>query len=196
MEAREGIDVIACTDVAEWEAWLADHHQQPGGVWLRLAKKGSGIRSPTHTEALEAALCYGWIDSQRRAYDQTHFLQKYSPRRPQGSWSRVNVDRVEALIAAGRMRAPGLAEVLAAKADGRWDAAYESQRKASIPAHSAAALEQNARARSAFDWLDRTSRYAVILSLLKAPTPSTRAVRLHKAIAKLEAGSSERPAAT
>jgi uncharacterized protein YdeI (YjbR/CyaY-like superfamily) len=188
MEAVEGSDVIACADAAQWEAWLADHHQRPGGVWLKLAKKSSGIGSLTHKEALEIALCYGWIDSQRRAYDETYFLQRYSPRRPRSSWSRVNVDRVEALIAAGRMRTAGLAEVLAAKADGRWDAAYESQRNASIPADLAAALEQNERARSAFDRLDRTSRYAVILSLLKARTPGNRAVRLDKAIATLEAG--------
>lgn len=187
MDARNVTDELVCTNVAEWEAWLADHHERLDGVWLKLAKKSSAHRSITHVEALEVALCYGWIDSQRKSYDEIYFLQKYSPRRPRSSWSKVNVERVEALSAAGRMRAPGLAEVAAAKADGRWDAAYVSQRNASIPPDLATALEQNEQARHTFELLNRTSQYAVILSLLKATTPDNRVARLQKAIAKLEA---------
>src|SRR5215510_12051142 len=103
-----------CTDAAQWEAWLAAHHEQQCGVWLKIAKKGSGTVSITLLEALDIALCYGWIDSQRKAYDTAYYLQRYSPRRAKSPWSKLNVERVETLMAVGRVRAPGLAEVLAA----------------------------------------------------------------------------------
>ena len=134
------MDVIRCVDAAEWESWLEVHHAKADGVWLKIAKKGSGRSSVTAAEADEVALCYGWIDSQRKSHDETYFLQKFTPRRRGSSWSRVNVDRADALIAAGRMRAAGFAEIEAAKADGRWDAAYESQRTATVPDDLAAAL--------------------------------------------------------
>ena len=110
------------SDAAEWEAWLAEHHDQRSDVWLKIAKKGSGHTSVTLTEALDVALCYGWIDSNRRPCDAEYYLQRYSPRRAKSPWSRINVGKVAALVAAGRMREPGLAAVRAAKADGRWDA--------------------------------------------------------------------------
>jgi uncharacterized protein YdeI (YjbR/CyaY-like superfamily) len=113
-------EVLAFADAAGWEAWLADHHTVQAGVWLRIAKKGSGLASVTVAEALDVALCYGWIDGQRKALDEHHYLQKYTPRRPRSTWSKVNVGKAEALIAAGRMRAPGMAAIEAAKADGRW----------------------------------------------------------------------------
>ncbi|WP_207929353.1 hypothetical protein, partial [Actinomadura sp. 6K520] len=111
-------------DAAQWEAWLAANHQSDGGAWLKIAKKGSAATSVTIGEALDVALCYGWIDSQRKSYDEHFYLQRYSRRRKGSPWSRVNVERVEALTEAGRMRPPGLAQVAAARADGRWDAAY------------------------------------------------------------------------
>ena len=188
MEVFHDAEVIVCADAAQWESWLAAHHEQPGGVWLKIAKQGSGKGSITIREALDIALCYGWIDSQRTAYDAAYYLQRYSRRRPKSPWSKRNSDRAEALMAAGRLRAPGLAEIRAAKADGRWAAAYESQRTASVPPDLAVALEQNERAKSVFDRLDKTSQYAVILPLLKATTPGNRSVHLQKAIAKLEAG--------
>jgi uncharacterized protein YdeI (YjbR/CyaY-like superfamily) len=188
LEVFNDAEVIVCADAAQWESWLAAHHEQPGGVWLKIAKQGSGKGSITIREALDIALCYGWIDSQRTAYDAAYYLQRYSRRRPKSPWSKRNSDRAEALMAAGRLRAPGLAEIRAAKADGRWAAAYESQRTASVPPDLAVALEQNERAKSVFDRLDKTSQYAVILPLLKATTPGNRAVHLQKAIAKLEAG--------
>jgi uncharacterized protein YdeI (YjbR/CyaY-like superfamily) len=117
-------DVIAFRDAAEFDAWLADHADRRQGVWLKIAKKGSGVASLTDDEAVDVGLCYGWISGQRKAYDEVYYLQKYVPRRPRSRWSQVNVRKVEALIAAGRMRPSGLAEVEAAKADGRWDAAY------------------------------------------------------------------------
>jgi uncharacterized protein YdeI (YjbR/CyaY-like superfamily) len=120
MEALDGADVIAFADAAQWESWLADHHERKADVWVKIAKKNSGKTSVTLAEALDVALCYGWIDSQRKTDDEDHYLQRYSPRRPDSSWSELNAEKVEALIAAGRMREPGLAAILAAKADGRW----------------------------------------------------------------------------
>lgn len=180
-------EVLAFEDAAQWESWLAEHHDRVNAVWLKIAKKGSRQRSPTIREALDGALCYGWIDSQRRSYDESYYLQRYSRRRPSSSWSKVNVERVEAMMAAGRMRPPGLAEVSAAKADGRWEAAYESQRTVTVPPDLADALAQDPRARQAFDALGKTERYLLILQLLKARTPAGRAARLQKVLMTLSA---------
>jgi uncharacterized protein YdeI (YjbR/CyaY-like superfamily) len=180
--------MFAFENAAQWESWLAEHHEEPAGAWLVIGRKGSGRASIALPEALDVALCYGWIDSQRRAHDATSFLQRYSRRRPGGSWSRINVEKVEALTAAGRMRAPGLAEVEAARADGRWDAAYASQRTATVPPDLVAALDRDATARAAFAALGRTDRYAVILRLLKARTPDGRAAMLRRTVAALAAG--------
>lgn len=128
MEALDGEVIVAFADAARWESWLADHHERKTGVWVKIAKKGSGEASVTPAEALDVALCYGWIDSRRKAHDVDHYLQRYSPRRPNSPWSQLNVEKAEALTAAGRMREPGLAAILSAKADGRWEAAYRSQR--------------------------------------------------------------------
>jgi uncharacterized protein YdeI (YjbR/CyaY-like superfamily) len=125
MEALSTTEVLACTDVTQWESWLADHHDRSSGIWLLIARKGSDKKSVTISDALDVALCYGWIDSHRKSHDVDYYLQRYSPRRPRSPWSRLNVQRVEALIDAGRMRAPGLAQVAAAQADGRWLAAYD-----------------------------------------------------------------------
>lgn len=185
METLNDADIIALADGAQWESWLADHHEQTAGVWVKIAKKDSGKTSVTIDETLDVALCYGWIDSQRKTYDKDHYLQRYSPRRPSSPWSQVNVDKVEALIAAGRMREPGFAAISAAKTDGRWDAAYQSQRNATVPQDLAAALAHNERARDRFALLDRTQQYAVFLRLMKAKTPDTRAVQLQQIIASL-----------
>ncbi|MFG1947150.1 YdeI family protein [Nonomuraea sp. NPDC048826] len=169
-------------DAAAWEAWLAEHHEDEGGAWLLIAKKGSRVEAPTIGEALDVALCYGWIDSHRKSYDQHCFLQRYSRRRKGSPWSRVNVERVEALTAAGRMRPPGLAEVAAARADGRWDAAYAAQREVTVPDDLAEALAAEPEAAARFESLGKTARYQVILPLLKARTPAGRAARLRKAV--------------
>jgi uncharacterized protein YdeI (YjbR/CyaY-like superfamily) len=188
LEALNGLEIISFEDATGWEAWLADHHDRRAGVWLKIARKKAGKASVTHADALEVALCYGWIDSHRKGLDEAFFLQKYSPRRPKGSWSKINVERVEALIAVGRMQPPGLAEVSAAKADGRWDAAYESQRNATLPPDLVAALDQNELAKGRFESLGKTERYALILRLLKARGPADRAARLHKVVDVLAAG--------
>ncbi|MEU6998952.1 YdeI/OmpD-associated family protein [Nonomuraea sp. NPDC046570] len=188
---KAGVDVadgIVFEDAAEWEGWLADHWETHTSAWLKIAKKGAGRVSVTSSDALDVALCYGWIDGQRKSCDAAYFLQRYSRRRPKSSWSKVNVGKVEALVAAGRMRGPGLAEVEAAQADGRWDAAYDSQKNATVPADLAEALERSEPARVFFESLSRTARYAELLNLMKARTPEGRAVRLKKMVAKMEAG--------
>ncbi|MQY04765.1 YdeI/OmpD-associated family protein [Actinomadura macrotermitis] len=179
--------ILVLADAGAWEAWLAEHHGARSGVWLKIAKKGSGATTVTLPEALDVALCHGWIDSQRKRCDDTYYLQRYSPRGPRSPWSQVNVAKAEALIAAGRMRPAGFAEIEAAKADGRWAGAYEAQRNATVPPDLAEALERSERARAAFEALGKTDRYLLVLPLHKARTPESRAARLRKAIAALEA---------
>ena len=186
MTAPREASVIAFRDAAEFEAWLDAHVDLQVGVWLKIARKGSGIRSLTDDEAVDVGLCYGWISGQRKAYDEVYYLQKYVPRRPRSSWSQVNVAKVEELSAAGRMRPSGLAEVEAAKADGRWDAAYASQRNATVPPDLEAALAESDAASRTFDSLGRTDRYVLILRLLRARTPEERAAQLGRVIALLE----------
>lgn len=186
MAELDDAQALACTNAAEWESWLAAHHEQSSGVWLLIAKKSSDEVSVTISDALDVALCYGWIDSHRKSHDTNYYLQRYSPRRARSPWSKLNVERAEALIASGRMRTRGLTEVAAAQADGRWAAAYESQRNAQLPPDVAAALEQSERAKTAFAQLDKSGQYAIILPILKATTPAIRGSRLRKAISKLE----------
>jgi uncharacterized protein YdeI (YjbR/CyaY-like superfamily) len=181
------VDVLDFPDAARWESWLAEQHDVQSQAWLRIGKRHSGIALVTTSEALDVALCFGWIDGQRRAHDGLSFLQRYSRRRSRSSWSKVNVAKVEALMAAGRMRPSGLAEVEAAKADGRWEAAYESQRTAEVPPDLAAVLASDADANAAFERLSRSERYAVILPLLKARTPELRARILAQSVARLAA---------
>jgi uncharacterized protein YdeI (YjbR/CyaY-like superfamily) len=183
-----GIEVVDFADAAAWETWLAGNHERQEGIWIRIAKKASGIPSVTPAEAIDAALCWGWIDGQRKGLDATHFLQKFTPRRKRSLWSQVNIGKVEALIAAGRMQPPGLAEVERAKADGRWEAAYASPANAEVPPDLEAALAASPAARARFDALNKTNRYAVIWRLMTAKTERTRASRLAKQIAMLEAG--------
>ncbi len=181
-------EVMAFHDAAAFEAWLDTHVDLRAGVWLKLAKKGSGVPSLTADEAVDVGLCYGWISGQRRSSDEVYYLQRYVPRRARSRWSQVNVARVEELLTAGRMRPSGLTEIEAAKADGRWAAAYEPQRNASVPSDLAAALATNPRAAAAFDALNKTQRYAVTLKLVTARTATARAAQLRRAMTALEAG--------
>jgi uncharacterized protein YdeI (YjbR/CyaY-like superfamily) len=179
--------VISFRNAAEFETWLDAHFELQAGVWLKLAKKASGIPSLTDDEAVDLGLCYGWISGQRKSYDAIYYLQKYVPRRPRSRWSQVNVAKVEELIAAGRMRPSGLAEVEAAKSDGRWAAAYESQRNVTVPSDLAAALDASPRAARAFEALGETEQYAVILKIVTARTVTARASQLRRAMIALEA---------
>jgi uncharacterized protein YdeI (YjbR/CyaY-like superfamily) len=176
------VNELRFEDAAAFETWLEANADLQAGVWLKLAKKGSGVPSMTSDEAVDVGLCFGWISGQRKSLDDVFYLQKYVPRRPRSRWSQVNVDKVEALIAAGRMRPSGLAEVEAAKADGRWAAAYASQRNATVPPDLAAALSRHPEAARAFEALGKTERYAVILKLLTARSATARAAQLRNAI--------------
>jgi uncharacterized protein YdeI (YjbR/CyaY-like superfamily) len=187
-------EVIAFRDAADFEAWLADHVEWRPGVWLKIAKKGSGVPSLIDEEAVDLGLCYGWISGQRKAHDEIYYLQHYVPRRPRSRWSQVNVRRANALIAAGRMRPSGFAEVAAAKADGRWDAAYASQKEATIPPDLAAALAANPQAGNTFASLTKTDRYAVILDIVTARTAQTRSAHILKAVAALDSRGTSRQA--
>ena len=168
-----------------WERWLEANHDADG-VWIKMAKKGSGIASVTHAEALEAALCFGWIDGQRKGLDETFFLQKFTPRRPRSKWSRINRRKAEQLIAAGRMRPAGLAEVERARADGRWKAAYEPQSTARVPDDLQRELDSRPEAAKFFASLDSRNRYAILYRLQDAKRPETRARRLAEFVAILE----------
>jgi uncharacterized protein YdeI (YjbR/CyaY-like superfamily) len=182
------LPILLFATPAELEAWLEDHHEDSPGLWLKIAKKGTEPPSVTYAEALELALCFGWIDSQKRGHDERHFLQRFTPRRPRGRWSRINRERAEALLAAGAVRPAGLAEVEAAKADGRWEAAYESQGNAKVPEDLRRELDANPAAAEFFAGLDGANRYAILYRLEDAKRPETRERRLRKFVAMLERG--------
>jgi uncharacterized protein YdeI (YjbR/CyaY-like superfamily) len=184
----DDLPILLFASPGELEAWLEENHAAAEGVWLKIAKKGSGVESVTYAEALELALCFGWIDSQKRGFDEKHFLQRFTPRRPRGKWSRINREKAEGLIDAGAMRAAGLAEVETAKADGRWEAAYAGQRTAEVPADLQLELDGNDAARDFFASLDGANRYAIIYRLEEAKKPETRTRRLRKFIGMLERG--------
>ena len=188
MPPSDDLPVIAFASKDEFATWLAEHHESASGLWLRIAKKGTGIDTVTHAEALELALCHGWIDGQRQKHDDTWFLQRFTPRKARSRWSRINRDRATELIEAGRMTPAGLREVERAKADGRWDAAYEGQRSAGVPEDLRAALDANERAREFFATLDSQNRYAILYRLQDAKRPETRARRLEKFVAMLSRG--------
>lgn len=188
MGADDGLPVIPFASPAEWEQWLEANHVASDGVWIKIAKKDSGIASVSHPEALEVALCFGWIDSRREGLDDRCFLQRYTPRRPRGRWSRINREKVERLSAEGRMRPAGLAEVERARADGRWDAAYAGQRSAAVPDDLQRELDARPAAKAFFAGLNSQNRYAILYRLDDAKKPETRARRLTKFVAMLEAG--------
>jgi uncharacterized protein YdeI (YjbR/CyaY-like superfamily) len=187
------LPIILFATPPDLEVWLEQNHESSDGFWLQVAKKGSGEVGVTYAEALELALCFGWIDSQKRGLDEKFFLQRFTPRRPRGKWSRINRDKVEALIAAGAMRPTGLAEVDAAKADGRWEAAYEGQRTAKVPDDLQRELDTSPAAAEFFAGLDSANRYAVIYRLNDAKKAETRERRLRKFVAMLERGEKIHP---
>lgn len=169
--------ILAFKGAAEWRAWLASHLSSPGAVTLRLAKKGTK-GAITYAEAIEVALAWGWIDSQSRALDATAWLQRFSPRRAKSPWSKINRAKAEALMAAGAMEPPGLAEVERARRDGRWERAYDGARTSVVPEDLAAALSRSVRARAFFECLDGANRYAILYRVQTAKKPETRADRI------------------
>ena len=173
---------------AAWEKWLAANHARAPGVWIELAKKGSGLESVAFAEALEVALCYGWIDSQALSVDDKRYRQRFTPRRPRSKWSKINCAAVERLRAEGRLAPAGIREMDAAKRDGRWEAAYASPSAITVPPDLQARLAKNGRARRAFEELDGRNRYAILYRLHDARRPETRRRRLDRFIEMLEAG--------
>jgi len=184
----DDLPVLLFASKGELEAWLEENHADSEGLWMKIAKKGSGAESVDYGEALELALCFGWIDSQKRSFDEAFFLQRFTPRRPRGKWSQINRAKAEELIAAGAMRPAGLAEVEAARADGRWDAAYAGQRTATVPGDLKRELDRNKAAREFFATLDGANRYAILYRLQEAKKPETRERRLLEFVAMLERG--------
>jgi uncharacterized protein YdeI (YjbR/CyaY-like superfamily) len=184
----DDLPILLFASKEDLEAWFEENHADAEGLWLKIAKKGSGVESVNYAEALELALCFGWIDSQKRGFDDAFFLQRFTPRRPRGKWSQINRAKAEALIAAGAMRPAGLAEVEAAKADGRWDGAYAGQRAATVPDDLRQELDRNEAAGEFFAKLDSANRYAILYRLEEAKKPETRQKRLLKFVAMLERG--------
>lgn len=171
-----------------FEQWLRQHHSSSDGVWLEIAKPGAAEATVSYAEAVEIALCHGWIDGQKKALDASCWLQRFTPRRPRSLWSKVNRAKAEALIAAGRMQAGGHAEIERAKADGRWDAAYDSARTAAVPTELQAALDAQPKAKAFFSTLDAANRYAVLWRVQTAKRAETRARRIETLVAMLARG--------
>src|ERR1700759_1564105 len=184
----DALEIVLFPGPAELEDWLEDNGGTSPGLWLKIAKKGAPEPSVTYAEALEVALCFGWIDSQKRALDETHFLQRFTPRRPRGRWSKINREKAEALHEEGRLRPAGAAEVDAAKEDGRWEAAYEGARTAKVPDDLQRELDANPKAAKFFAELDSANRYAITYRLAEAKKPETRERRLRKFVAMLARG--------
>jgi uncharacterized protein YdeI (YjbR/CyaY-like superfamily) len=177
--------ILQFVDQAAWAEWLERHHGESDGVRLKLAKKGSGTKTVTYREALEEALCYGWIDSQVGRHDESFYLQRFTPRRPRSVWSANNCDMAARLIADGRMKPAGLKAIEAAKADGRWDLAYPGQSMATVPDDLQHALDQNPEAKGFFETLSGQNRYAILFRLHGAKRPETRAKRIAQYVAML-----------
>jgi uncharacterized protein YdeI (YjbR/CyaY-like superfamily) len=179
---------VTFTSARELRAWLAKNCARSAGVWLRIYKKDSGMATVTYAEALDQALCYGWIDGQKQPSDKQSWLQKFTPRRPQSGWSRNNTEHAERLIKSGEMTAAGLKEVQAAKADGRWQAAYDSSSSATVPNDFLKELSRNKKAKAFFATLNKTNLYSIVYRLQTAKKPQTRAKRIQAIIAKLSRG--------
>ena len=172
------LPVMTFESTDAWDTWLAAHHADSPGLWLKIAKKGAAGRTVSYSDALDVALCHGWIDGQKGRHDDEYWLQRFTPRKPGGNWSKINTERAAALIASGRMRPAGLREVERAQADGRWEQAYESQSRVTVPEDLARALAANERARAFFATLDSANRYAILYRIGTAKKPETRAKRI------------------
>lgn len=181
------LPVLTFESEAAWEQWLEENHAISQGLWLRIAKKDSEHASVFYPEALNAALCFGWIDGQKGKFDAYYWLQKFTPRRSRSPWSRVNRDKVAELIAQGKMREAGLKEIERAQADGRWDMAYESQSRITVPDDLQEALNANPAAQEFFNQLNSQNRYSILYRVTTAKKAETRQKRIEKFIAMLNA---------
>src|SRR5579863_6868206 len=185
MKNTDSLPVMSFETPQDWERWLAEHQTDSVGIWLKIAKKVTGTSSVNYSEALDSAICYGWIDGQKAAFDDRYWLQKFTPRRPKSMWSKVNCDRAMALIAEGKMQPAGMRQVELAQADGRWDLAYESQSKITIPPDFQSELDKNQEAKEFFSTLNSVNRYAILYRIQTAKKPETRTARIQKFIEML-----------
>jgi uncharacterized protein YdeI (YjbR/CyaY-like superfamily) len=181
----DGLPIIPFQFQQDWERWLEDNHAESEGLWLKMAKKASGIPTVSFSDAIDVAICFGWIDGQRLGHDDTWYLQRFTPRRPRSRWSEINVERVRRLTEQGRIRPAGLAEVDKAKADGRWDDAYPSPSSMEVPEDLQAALDRDPRATAAFASIKSADRYSILYRLHHTKTPETRARVIEEFVADL-----------
>jgi uncharacterized protein YdeI (YjbR/CyaY-like superfamily) len=188
VEIFKSLPVLLFDTQEDWRAWLEGNHKQPQGLWLKHAKKSSGKKSVSYQEAVQEALCYGWIDSQKQAYDDDYYLQKFTPRGPRSVWSKINVAKVEELIKTGKMQPAGLAAIDLAKQDGRWDAAYDPASANKIPKDFLAELDKNPKAKEFFGTLNKANIYAFSWRIQTVKKPETRKARIEKFIQMLNRG--------
>lgn len=188
METRADIPILLFNSPSKWRAWLDKNGAAIEGVWLKIAKKTARQKTVTYLEALDESLCYGWIDSQKASYDEHFFLQKFTPRRAKSIWSKVNVEKIAALTAAGKMKPAGLAAVEAAKQDGRWEQAYDSSTTMTMPRDFQEALKKSSKAQEFFATLNKTNTYAYLWRIQTAKKPETRQARIEKFVSMLERG--------
>lgn len=189
MESRkDGLPIVLFETQESLERWMEEHHETSPGFWMQIAKKGSGIVSVTYQEGLDVALCYGWVDSQKDKMDERTYLQRFTKRGPKSIWSQVNKDKVEALIASGRMKPAGLAAIEAAKANGLWDKAYASPSNAEVPDDLAAALERSPQAKSFFETLNKQNKFAILFRIHNVKKQETRERKIREFVAMLEKG--------
>lgn len=187
------VPILSFSSAEDWETWLSAEYATSNGMWLKLAKKGTGIASVSKTEAIDTALCYGWIDGQLDKFDECYWLNRFTPRKPGSKWSQINRGRATALIAQGRMRPAGMFEIERAKAGGRWNAAYAPQSTATVPDDLRTALGLAPDALRLFDRLDSANRYAILYRIHNAKGPKTRAARIEKFVAMLARGETVHP---
>jgi uncharacterized protein YdeI (YjbR/CyaY-like superfamily) len=185
MKNSDNLQVMSFETQQDWEAWLKEHHADTKGIWLKIAKKEARTTSVSYAEALDGALCYGWIDGQKASFDDKYWLQKFTPRTAKSIWSKVNCEKATALIAEGRMQPAGLRQVELAKSDSRWERAYESQSKITIPPDLQSELDKNQKAKDFFNTLDSGNRYAILFRIQTAKKAETRSARIQKFIEML-----------
>lgn len=184
---------LTCATQEEWEAWLQAHGESSAGIWLRLAKRSSTPVPLTYAQAVDSALCFGWIDGQKKAESDEFWLQRFSPRTARSIWSKINTEKAQALMQAGRMRPPGLREIELARQDGRWERAYASASRASVPADLRMALDANKKALAFFDKLDGQNRYAILFRIQNVKKAETRARKIARFVDMLANGEKLHP---
>lgn len=184
--SKKELPLLSFKTSAQWEKWLDKNYENTDGIWLKIFKKDSGIKSINYAMALDVALCFGWIDGIKKKLDEVSFIQKFTPRRARSTWSYRNTEHIQRLTTSGKMRPPGIAQVDMAKADGRWEKAYAPQQEAIIPEDFMKELNNNTKARAFFDTLNKTNLFIIYYHLHQAKTPETREKRIQRFITKLE----------